>query len=233
MPCHADCCHMRLIFPLPPAPSAGSLPCLPACRRALQPQGSLCWRLLLWGSSLAVQHSVHSAGSSAGRAAQGGTGEPQTGPHSGHGASQAFPQAALLMCFQAGRGPGGQAGWLADHHPGPLCVVQANDPDQSKHRSRYAAVATATPAPVSNFVYRSDCWNGGFEPPSQYLTGAFRCGLTAAAGEAIAVTCRAGTGRAGTVRRSGVVWRAGVVRRTGAASAQAVAGTVAGQQWEM
>lgn len=25
--------------------------------------------------------------------------------------------------------------------------------------------------PISNFVYRSDCWNGGFEQPAAYLRG--------------------------------------------------------------
>lgn len=53
-------------------------------------------------------------------------------------------------------------------------ILQANDPAQFKQLSQFVGVTTTTPAPVANFVYRSECWNGGFEMPGQFLTGRFR-----------------------------------------------------------
>ncbi|KAL4427837.1 hypothetical protein ABPG75_001926 [Micractinium tetrahymenae] len=50
-------------------------------------------------------------------------------------------------------------------------ILQANDPAQFNGKTSYVGIATDTLGPVSNFVYRSECWNGGFEPPGQYLTG--------------------------------------------------------------
>ena len=90
-----------------------------------------------------------------------------------------------------------RVGWLAGMRPGctfmwvlpwgcsrpsPCCCRcfsrchrQAIDPAQFLTLTRFTAVRTATSSPVSNFVFKIECWSGGFRPPSQIITGAFRC----------------------------------------------------------
>ncbi len=52
-------------------------------------------------------------------------------------------------------------------------IPQANDPAQFNGQTAYVGINTDTLGPVSNFVYRSDCWNGGFEQPAAYLRGSW------------------------------------------------------------
>ncbi|KAL4442052.1 hypothetical protein ABPG77_011313 [Micractinium sp. CCAP 211/92] len=52
-------------------------------------------------------------------------------------------------------------------------ILQANDPAQFNGQTAYVGINTDTLGPVSNFVYRSDCWNGGFEQPAAYLRGSW------------------------------------------------------------
>ena len=47
--------------------------------------------------------------------------------------------------------------------PSPSLPVQAIDPAQFQVLTKWVAVSTRTPSPVANFVFRSDCWNGGYE----------------------------------------------------------------------
>ena len=44
-----------------------------------------------------------------------------------------------------------------------LPPVQAIDPAQFQMLTKWVAVSTRTPSPVANFVFRSECWNGGYE----------------------------------------------------------------------
>lgn len=53
-------------------------------------------------------------------------------------------------------------------------VVQAMDPAQFLVVTKWVAVRTETAKPVSNFLFRSDCWNGGFEKSGALVEGAFR-----------------------------------------------------------
>ena len=58
--------------------------------------------------------------------------------------------------------------------PPPSTPRQAIDPAQFLKVTQFAAVATQTSGPVSNFVFRSDCWNGGYAMPGTQVSGAFR-----------------------------------------------------------
>lgn len=53
-------------------------------------------------------------------------------------------------------------------------IVQAIDPGQFMKITKFAAVFTHTRTPVSNFAFRSDCWNGGYRRPGTQLAGSFR-----------------------------------------------------------
>lgn len=52
--------------------------------------------------------------------------------------------------------------------------LQAIDPGQFMKITKFAAVFTHTRTPVSNFAFRSDCWNGGYRRPGTQLAGSFR-----------------------------------------------------------
>lgn len=54
--------------------------------------------------------------------------------------------------------------------------MQAMDPAQFLVVTKWVAVRTETAKPVSNFLFRSDCWNGGFEKSGALVEGAFRWG---------------------------------------------------------
>jgi hypothetical protein len=54
-------------------------------------------------------------------------------------------------------------------------LLQANDPAQFLIRTQHVYISTETAGPVANFVFRSDCWNGGFEDPGALIDGRFRC----------------------------------------------------------
>lgn len=58
--------------------------------------------------------------------------------------------------------------------PLPAPAVQAMDPAQFLVRTPWAAVKTDTSKPVSNFLFRSDCWNGGFEAQGALVDGRFK-----------------------------------------------------------
>jgi hypothetical protein len=53
-------------------------------------------------------------------------------------------------------------------------IMQAIDPAQFLKITQFAAVLTRTTAPVSGFVFRSDCWNGGYHQPGAQVRGAFK-----------------------------------------------------------
>lgn len=56
----------------------------------------------------------------------------------------------------------------------PMMHLQAIDPGQFMKITKFAAVFTHTRTPVSNFAFRSDCWNGGYRRPGTQLAGSFR-----------------------------------------------------------
>lgn len=45
-------------------------------------------------------------------------------------------------------------------------VIQAIDPAQFRKKTKFVAAVTATKGPVDRFVFRSECWNGGYELPA-------------------------------------------------------------------
>lgn len=53
-------------------------------------------------------------------------------------------------------------------------VIQAMDPAQFLVQTNWVAVKTETAQPVANFLFRSDCWNGGFEKQGALVEGQFR-----------------------------------------------------------
>jgi hypothetical protein len=55
----------------------------------------------------------------------------------------------------------------------PFRPLQAVDPAQFAVVTRFAAVQATTPAPVANFVFRSDAWNGGYVRPGAQVLGSF------------------------------------------------------------
>jgi hypothetical protein len=52
--------------------------------------------------------------------------------------------------------------------------VQAIDPAQFQVLTKWVAVSTRTPSPVANFVFRSDCWNGGYEGEGSQVDAALQ-----------------------------------------------------------
>ena len=55
-------------------------------------------------------------------------------------------------------------------------VFQAIDAAQFITLTQFVAVTSTLPDPVDNFVFRSDCWNGGIEGVGALVTGTFRWG---------------------------------------------------------
>jgi hypothetical protein len=53
-------------------------------------------------------------------------------------------------------------------------IIQAMDPAQFLVQTNWVAVKTETSKPVTNFLFRSDCWNGGFERQGALVEGQFR-----------------------------------------------------------
>lgn len=87
-------------------------------------------------------------------------------------------------------------------------ILMANDPAQFNGKTAYVGIDTDTLGPVSNFVYRSDCWNGGFEQPAAYLRGSwagsyFYIGLSAGGWRADLFTF--GPGSSNNVLNAGAV----------------------------
>ena len=69
--------------------------------------------------------------------------------------------------------------------------------------TRFVAVLTQTPLPVANFVFRSDCWNGGYElPAGALIQGSFRCVPGVTRREATARGLGVGWGGVGGARRA-------------------------------
>ena len=52
--------------------------------------------------------------------------------------------------------------------------LQAIDPAQFQVLTKWVAVSTRTPSPVANFVFRSDCWNGGSEGEGSQVDAALQ-----------------------------------------------------------
>ncbi len=52
--------------------------------------------------------------------------------------------------------------------------MQAMDPAQFLVSTQWTALRTETSKPINNLLFRSDCWNGGFQDQGALVDGKFK-----------------------------------------------------------